>query len=212
MGLGTSLPSFTQCLPTRACPPVRFLLRVYPDLPVLGCVCVCLSCARHHYERAWPVQCEKVTDFGYANPRAPVHLLSGKAGINGQDEFKAEADSWNAYRDLAYQVRRRAHKPQPSVCLSVSVSVCILPLCDGTRIHTYTACAGVLWSHYGVQCDAPGLGAAPRHRRLHPRQRPYHTDPAWPFPPSYLQLESGVWVNARVCVWAGQGGGGWAQG
>ena len=57
---------------------------------------------RHHYEREWPVQCESATEFDYINPTSPVHVLSGKAGINGQDEFKDEDDSWNAFRDLTY--------------------------------------------------------------------------------------------------------------
>ena len=33
-----------------------------------------------------------------------MHILSGKSGINGQDEFKAVADPWNAYRDVDYNM------------------------------------------------------------------------------------------------------------
>ena len=58
----------------------------------------------HHYEREYPVQCEQVTDFGYTNPRAPVHILAGKAGINGQDSFLPDPWVWNAFRDVDYNM------------------------------------------------------------------------------------------------------------
>lgn len=40
----------------------------------------------------------------YVNPRAPVHILSGIAGVcGGYDAFTEPAEPWQAFRDLTDQ-------------------------------------------------------------------------------------------------------------
>lgn len=41
----------------------------------------------HSYERLWPVYNETVTAKNYIDPKASVHIITGKAGCNENYDF-----------------------------------------------------------------------------------------------------------------------------
>ena len=57
----------------------------------------------HHYERTWPVRDGMATQQNYVSPRAPIHVQTGIAGLDGNDPFDVPQQPWEAFRDLAFR-------------------------------------------------------------------------------------------------------------
>jgi len=53
----------------------------------------------HHYQREWPVAHGQLVQTNYNNPRAPVHIQSGIAGVDGGEAFEVPQLPYTAYRD-----------------------------------------------------------------------------------------------------------------
>lgn len=56
----------------------------------------------HHNEVTWPVKEGKETQKDYMNPRAPVHIQTGMAGVHEADLFDVPQASWEQWRDMEY--------------------------------------------------------------------------------------------------------------
>lgn len=61
----------------------------------------------HSYERLWPVYNRRVYngsfDKPYTNPKAPIHIITGSAGCNGDHEsFDKKMDPWSAFHSDHY--------------------------------------------------------------------------------------------------------------
>lgn len=71
----------------------------------------------HNYERSWPVFNGTLTAKGYANPKAPVHVVVGMAGdIEGLTDKWLQAPTWRAvksaqlgYASLTFQDPETMH-------------------------------------------------------------------------------------------------------
>jgi acid phosphatase type 7 len=53
----------------------------------------------HHYQREWPVARGAAVQQSYLEPRAPVHIQSGIAGVDGGEAFPPTRRPYTAYRD-----------------------------------------------------------------------------------------------------------------
>ncbi|KAF6028759.1 ACP7 [Bugula neritina] len=70
-----------------------------------------ISAHEHSYERAWPIYDRKICngsyDHPYTDPSAPVHIITGSAGMqSGHDAFEPEVPFWSAYRTQNYGYSR----------------------------------------------------------------------------------------------------------
>ncbi|KAF6028744.1 ACP7 [Bugula neritina] len=70
-----------------------------------------ISAHEHSYERAWPIYDRKICngsyDHPYTDPTAPVHIITGSAGMqSGHDAFEPEVPFWSAYRTQNYGYSR----------------------------------------------------------------------------------------------------------
>jgi len=43
------------------------------------------------------------TQQNYVSPRAPIHVQTGIAGLDGNDPFDVPQQPWEAFRDLAFR-------------------------------------------------------------------------------------------------------------
>eukprot|EP00050_Salpingoeca_kvevrii_P007355 m.295622 g.295622 ORF g.295622 m.295622 type:complete len:472 (+) comp13230_c0_seq1:48-1463(+) len=53
----------------------------------------------HHYERTYPVARGSAVGKSYVNVKGVVHIQSGIAGGDGQDDFVVPQEPWEAFRD-----------------------------------------------------------------------------------------------------------------
>lgn len=56
----------------------------------------------HHYQRSWVVANSTLVQANYIEPRAPVHVQSGIAGVDGYDAFSVPPAPYTAFRDEQY--------------------------------------------------------------------------------------------------------------